>query len=291
MKVAVFWGCCIVAGQYGYEMSVREVFPKLDVELVDLREAVCCGDPVKSVNEFAASYLGARVLALARLTGAADLLIPCNRCHFTVSEAKKLVEENESAGQKIKSLLREEGLEFHSGVRVWHVIDFLHDLVGLKAVKSAVVKPLKEVKVASHVGCQLIRYADLGRADDAENPRKLDNLIEAAGAASVDYSEKLDCCGSHLSLSHPESALSLGGTKLKAVKSLGVDGLVVSCPECGLMFDSKQKEAESAVGSKLEVSVIYYTQLLGLAMGIDQKKLGLHLNQSPVDKLLSKISS
>ncbi len=291
MKVAVFWGCCIVAGQYGYEMSVREVFPKLDIELVDMREAVCCGDPVKSVNEFAASYLGARVLALAHLTGAIDLLIPCNRCHFTVSEAKKLVEDDELTGQKIKSLLREEGLEYRSGIRIWHVIDFLHDLVGLKAVKSAVVKPLKGMKVASHVGCQLIRYTDLGRADDAENPRKLDDLIEAVGAMSVDYSEKLDCCGSHLSLSHADSALSLGGTKLKAVKSLGVDGLVVSCPECGLMFDSKQKEAESAVGSKLEVPVIYYSQLLGLAMGINQNKLGLHLNQSPVDKLLSKISS
>lgn len=278
-----------MAGQYGYEMSVREVFPKLDVELVDLREAVCCGDPVKSINNFAANYLGARVLALAHLSGASDLLIPCNRCHFTVSEAKRLIENDGKTGRKIVSLLKEEGLEYDPKIRIWHVIDFLHDLVGLKTLKKTIVKPLKGMKVASHVGCQLIRYSGLGRADNAENPRKLDELTEAAGAASVDYSEKLDCCGSHLSLSHPDSALSLGGTKLKAVKSLGVDGLVVSCPECGLMFDSKQRDAESAVGSKLDVPVVYYTQLLGLAMGIDQRKLGLHLNQSPVDRLLSKI--
>jgi heterodisulfide reductase subunit B len=279
-----------VTGQYGYEMSVREVFPKLDVELVDLREVVCCGDPVKSVNEFAANYLGARVLALARLTGASDLLIPCNRCHFTVSEAKRLVEnDDEKTGRKIIGLLKEEELEYDPQIRIWHVVDFLHDLVGLKALKKTIVKPLNGVKVASHVGCQLIRYTDLGRADDAENPRKLDDLIKAVGAESVDYPEKLDCCGSHLSLSHPDSALSLGGTKLKAIKSLGVDGFVVSCPECGLMFDSKQKDAESAVGSKLDVPVVYYTQLLGLSMGLNKQKLGLHLNQSPIDQLLSKI--
>jgi heterodisulfide reductase subunit B len=289
LKVAVFWGCCIAAGQYGYEMSVREVFPKLDVELVDLREEVCCGDPVKSVNDFAANYLGARVLALAHLTGTSDLLVPCNRCHFTISEAKRLVDSDEQAGQKIRSLLKEEGLEYDSGIRFWHVIDFLHDFVGPKTVKQSVSKPLKGLRVASHVGCQLIRYSNLGRADDAENPRKLDELIESLGAESVDYSEKLDCCGSHLSLSHPDSALSLGGTKLKAVKALGVSGLVVSCPECGLMFDSKQKDAESAVAAKLGVPVVYFTQLLGLAMNLDRQRLGLHLNLSPVDELLSKI--
>jgi heterodisulfide reductase subunit B len=186
--------------------------------------------------------------------------------------------------------LKEEGLEFDSQIKIWHVIDFLRDLVGLKALKKTIAKSLKGMKLASHVGCQLIRYSDLGRADDAENPRKLDELIEAVGAESIDYSEKLDCCGSHLSLSHSDSALSLGGTKLKAVKSLGVDGLVVSCPECGLMFDSKQKDAESAVGSKLDIPVVYYTQLLGLAMGIDKQKLGLHLSQSPVDQLFTRIS-
>ena len=284
MKVAVFWGCCILANQYAYEMSVREVFPKFDVELVDLREAVCCGDPVKSVNDFAANYLGARVLALAGLTGLNDLLVPCNRCHFTVSEAKRVVEKDEKAGRKIVGLLKEEGLEYAPNVRIWHVIDFLHDYVGLTGVKKAVVKPLKGLKLASHVGCQLIRYSDLGRADDAENPQKLDELIRAVGAESVDYSEKLDCCGSHLTLSRPDSAFSLSGSKLKALQGLGVDGLVVSCPDCGIMFDSKQREAESVVGAKLTVPVVYYTQLLGLALNIEREKLGLHLNQSPVDQ-------
>ena len=291
MKTAVFWGCCILADQLGYEMSVRETFPKLDLELVDLREAVCCGDPVKSINSFAANYLGARVLALADQTGLHDLFIPCNRCHFTVSEAMHTMSQNQKAEQKIRQLLKEEELAYNPGIKVWHTIDLLHDCLGLEKVKKTVEKPLKGLKIASHVGCQIVRYTDLGRVDDAENPSKLDELIRALGAEVIDYAEKLDCCGSALMHSHPDSALSLAGSKLKALQALNVDALVVSCPDCGLMFDTRQKDTATIVGMKLNVPVLYYTQLLGIALGIEEKKLGLHLNQSPVDRLLAKISA
>jgi heterodisulfide reductase subunit B len=290
VKTAVFWGCCILTDQLGYEMSVRETFPRLGIELADLRESVCCGDPVKSVNDFAANYLGARVLALASQTGLHDLFVPCNRCHFTICEASNIIEQNQKAGQKIKELLKEEELEYNPDIKIWHTINLLHDHIGLEKVKKAVEKPLKNLKMASHVGCQIIRYSDLGRVDAAESPRKLDELIRALGAEAVDYAEKLDCCGSALMHSHPDSALSLSGCKLKALQALNVDGLIVSCPDCGLMFDARQKDTATIVGAKLNVPVLYYTQLLGLTLGIDEKKLGLHLNQSPIEDLLAKIS-
>jgi heterodisulfide reductase subunit B len=290
LKAAVFWGCRILTSQYAYEMSVREVFPRFKIDLVDLSETNCCGDPVKSVNDLAANYLAARVLALANKTGFADLLVPCNRCHFVLSEAKNVLEKHGKASKKISGVLKEEGLEYNANVRIWHVIDFLHDLVGLESVKKAVQKSLASLKLATHAGCQIIRYSDLKRVDDAENPRKLDELVNALGAETVDYTEKLDCCGANLMYSHPDSALSLAGTKLNAVHNLAVDGLVVSCPDCALMFDYKQKDAGTIVGAKLSLPVIYYTQLLGLALGIKREKLGLHLNQSPVDQILTKIS-
>jgi len=290
LKVAVFWGCRILTSQYAYEMSVREAFPKLNIELVDLSETNCCGDPVKSMKDLAANYLAARVLALANKTGLDNLLVPCNRCHFVISEAKNVLEKNERFSQKIIEVLKEEGLEYNPNVRIWHVIDFLHDFVGLDNVKKAVQKSLKGLKLATHVGCQIIRYSDLGRVDDAENPRKLDELVSALGAETVDYAEKLDCCGANLMYSHSDSALSLAGTKLSVLQNLGVDGLVVSCPDCGLMFDSKQKDAGTTVGAKLDLPVAYYTQLLGLSLGIEQEKLGLHLNQSPINQLLTKVS-
>jgi len=289
MKVAVFWGCCILTSQYSYEISVREVFPKLAIDLVDLHEENCCGDPVKSVNDFAATYLSVRILALANQTGLGNLLIPCNRCHFAISEAKKLMENDDRIHEKMTGLLKEEGLSYNPDIKIWHVIDLLHDMVGLKSLKKATAKQLKGLRLASHVGCQLIRYSDLGRPDDAELPSKLDELIAAVGAESIDYPEKLDCCGAALTRSHPDSALSLSGTKLKVLQTLNIDGLVVSCPECGIMFDTKQKDASSTVGAKLNMPIVYYTQLLGLAMGISLERLGLHLNQSPVEELLKKI--
>lgn len=289
MKMAVFWGCRILTSQYAYEMSVRQVFPKLGIKLVDLREATCCGDPVKSINVFAADYLAARALALANLTGLTDLLIPCNRCHFTISEAKNRMKINEQLRSKIGKLLNEEGLEYGPNIKIRHVIDLLHDVVGLEKIKETVKKPFKGLKLASHTGCQIIRYSDLGRVDDAENPRKLDELINVLGTETVDYSEKLDCCGAALTYSHQDAALSLAGSKIKALQGLNVDALMVCCPACQMMFDSGQKDAGTAVGAKLDFPVLYYTQLLGLALGIEAEKLGLHLNQSLVDKLLTKI--
>lgn len=289
MRMAVFWGCRILTSQYAYEMSVRQVFPELGVKLVDLREATCCGDPVKSINVFAADYLAARALALANLTGLTDLLIPCNPCHFTISEAKHRMEINEKLRLKIGELLKEESLEYNPNIRIWHVVDLLHDAVGLEKIKETVKKPFKDLKLASHTGCQLIRYSDLGRVDDAENPRKLDELINVLGAETVDYSEKLDCCGAALTYSHPDAALSLAGSKIKALQGLNIDALVVCCPACQMMFDSKQKDSGTAVGAKLDLPVLYYPQLLGLALGIEAEKLGLHLNQSPVSRLLTKI--
>ncbi len=291
MKTSVFWGCHMLTDQLGYEMSVRETFPELDVDLVDLRESICCGDPVKSINDFAANYLGARVLSLANQTGLHDLFIPCNRCHFTITEARKTMSQNQKTARRIKELLKEEELEYNSDIKVWHTIDLLHDYLGLEKIRKKIEKPLTGLKMASHVGCQIIRYSDLGRVDDAETPTKLDELIRSLGAETIDYNEKLDCCGSALVQSHPDSALSLAGSKLKALQALKVDGLVVSCPDCGLIFDTKQKETATIVGVNLRVPVLYYTQLLGLALGIEEKRLGLHLNQSPIDELLAKISA
>ncbi|MEM1589454.1 MAG: heterodisulfide reductase-related iron-sulfur binding cluster, partial [Candidatus Bathyarchaeia archaeon] len=128
MIVTVFWGCKILTSQYAYEMSIRRVLPELGAELVDLKEAHCCGDIVKSVNAFAAKYMAARVLALAEGTGLENLLVPCNRCHFTLSETQYLLKDDARLREKISTLLKDEQLEYPRNVRIWHIIDFLYDL-------------------------------------------------------------------------------------------------------------------------------------------------------------------
>jgi len=288
MKVMVYWGCVVPTLQYAYEMSVREVLPQLGVELVELDNASCCGTPVQSVNMFAAVYLAARNLAVAEKTGLNDLLVVCNGCHLSFSEALHFLNKDERLRQKINALLKEEGLHLSGSVKIWHTIDFLHDLVGEATIKNAVKKPLNQFKLASHYGCHILRPSTLRTVDDPENPRKLDELIEWVGAKSVSYPEKLDCCGAMLMLSHPDAAFTFSGLKMKAVQELGADAIVVACPSCQNMFDMRQKSAAATTGAKLNLPALYYMQLLGLAMGIQQEKLGLNLNRSPLEEFLQR---
>jgi len=280
MKVVVYWGCKIPTAQYAYEMSVRQVFPRFNIELVDIGGSACCGGPVRSIKTFAAMYLSTRNLALASQTGLDNLLVPCNECHFMLSEAKHQLDNDAEMRENMERLLGEEGLEYDPGIKIWHVVDLLHDSVNPATVKAKVKKPLKDLKFVVHPGCQLIRPSEIGRVDNAEKPKKLDALVEALGAETLDYSEKLDCCGAALLYSHEDAALSLSGSKLKTVKAYGVDGFVDTCPYCHTLYDTKQKEAVATVGGNISLPVFYYTQLLGLALGVKKKKLGLHLNQS-----------
>jgi heterodisulfide reductase subunit B len=274
--------------QYAYEMSVREVMPRLDVELMDLENASCCGTPVQSVNMVAAVYLAARNIAIAEKMGFTDLLAVCNGCHLSLFEAAHFLSHDEKLREQVNSLLKEEDLQYSGKVKIWHTIDFLYNKVGEDAVRKAVTHPLDGLKLAVHYGCHILRPSSIGTVDDPENPQKLDKLIEWLGAKSVPYPEKLDCCGSMLMLSHPDAAFTFTGLKLKVVQEVGVDALVDSCPSCQNMFDVRQKSAGATTGAKLSMPVVYYTQILGLAMGIPQEKLGLNLNRSPVDEFLQK---
>ena len=283
-KYTLYPGCVMQTEQYGYELSNREVFPLLGVELVDVENFSCCGEPVKSINQLLTLYLSARNLAIAEQQGF-DLFVPCSVCHFALSECKNILDNDGGMRSRVNEMLASEDLEYKGKVGVVHTVDLLYDHVGVKEIKKHVKKPLKGLKIASHYGCHLVRPSEIGRPVDSENPMKIEAVLEALGAETMDYAEKLDCCGGLLLVNLPESALTKTGQKLQAVEEHGFDGLVTVCPWCQRMFDSRQKKAGETVAAKLEVPVFYLTQLLGLAFGLDERKLGLDLNLSPVDKL------
>jgi len=161
----------------------------------------------------------------------------------------------------------------------------LHDIVGIEKIKKLVKKPLKDLKIATHYGCHLFRPSEIGRPVDSENPQKIENILEAIGGKPVEYPEKLDCCGGLLNANLPESALTKTGQKLQKVQEAGFDVFIDVCPWCHRQYDSKQTKAGETVAAKLNVPVLYFSQLLGFAFGISKDKLGFDLNQSPVDKL------
>ena len=285
MKKYVFYpGCIMPTEQYAYEMSIRETLPILGVELVDVEGFSFCGEPMKSVNQLMTLYLSARNLSIAQKEGL-DLFVPCPMCHLSLSECQRIIEKNEEIKDRINEMLSSEDLHYDGSINLVNIVDLLHDHVGINKIKNLVKKPLDNLKVATHYGCHLIRPSEVGRPVDSENPQKMEAVIKTLGAKPLDYAEKLDCCGAMIQANLPDSALTKTGQKLVAVKEQGFDVFVDVCPWCHRMFDSKQIKAGEIIASKLDVPVVYLTQLMGLAFGIDKKKLGMDLNLSPVDKV------
>ena len=285
MKKYVFYpGCIMLTEQYAYEMSIRETLPIIGVELVDVKGFSCCGEPMKSVNQLMTLYLSARNLSIVQKEGL-DLFAPCPMCHLSLSECQRIIENNGEIKDRINEMLSSEDLHYNGSINIVNIIDLLHDHIGINKIKNLVKKPLVNLKVATHYGCHLIRPSEVGRPVDSENPQKMEAVIKTLGAKPLDYAEKLDCCGAMIQANLPDSALTKTGQKLVAVKEQGFDVFVDVCPWCHRMFDSKQIKAGEIVATKLDVPVVYLTQLIGLAFGIDKKKLGMDLNLSPVDKV------
>jgi len=283
-KYAFYPGCVMPTEQYAYELSIRETFPLLDIELIDLEGFSCCGEPMKSVNQLMTLYLSARNLAIGEKQDL-DLFVPCPMCHLALSECKHVMENNAEMRDRINGMLLSEELQYKGSADIVNTVDLLHDHIGVEKIKKHVKKPLDGLKIATHYGCHLIRPSEIGRPVDSENPQKMEAVLKILGAEPLDYAEKLDCCGAPILANLPESALTKTGQKLQRVQEQGFDVFVDVCPWCHRMFDSKQVKAGETVASKLEVPVVYLTQLLGITFGVKKEKLGLDLNLSPVDKL------
>ena len=283
-KYALFPGCLMPTEQYAYELSIRHTLPLLGIDLVDVEGFSCCGEPMKSVNQLLTVYLSAWNLAIAEKHHL-DLFVPCAMCHLALTECQHILEHNPVTKERINSMLAAENLKYSQKRHLVHTVDLLRDEVGIEKIKEQVKKPFNGLRIAAHYGCHLIRPSEIGRPVDAENPQKIETILKALGAESVNYPEKLDCCGAPLLANLPESALTKTGQKLQAMQDQGIQVMVDVCPWCHKMFDSRQTKAGETVAAQLNIPVVYLTQLLGIAFGINHEKLGLDLNLSPVDKL------
>ncbi len=284
-KLGLYLGCLMQTEQYNYEISIRNVIPEFDIELVDLENTSCCGAPIRSINMLMQMYLAARNIAICEEKGL-DMYAPCPLGHLSLVETMNRLNSSRELREKIVEKLREkEGLEYKGDSRIFHTVDLLYDVIGLERIKERVEKPIKW-RIACHYGCHTIRYTGAGRPDEAEHPSKMGKIIKAIGGETWNYSEKLNCCGGPLMVTHREAALTKTGEKIKAVKDRGFDAIAIVCPYGGRMLDARQDKAASTIGEKLGVPVFYLTQLIGLAIGKKPSELGLNLNLSPVDRLI-----
>jgi heterodisulfide reductase subunit B len=278
MKYSYYPGCAQHGTSVDYRMSVEAVFSLLGIELEEIKNWNCCGAlhvPDRTVRV----ALSARTLASAK---GLDMATPCNLCYSNLMRASTALADN-ALRTKVNEALTE---KYDGNTKPKHLLEVIVKDLGLPKLAEKVRKPLK-IKAVPYYGCLLTRPEN--NFDSPENPKSLDSLISTLGAEPVKYYYKTKCCGGPLLLTNEDVALGLTKDLFVMAKETGADCMVVTCPMCHLMLDAKQKAVESKYNIKIDLPVIYFTQLMGLAMGLDPKELGLSKHFVPTDKLIAKI--
>jgi len=290
MKYALFLGCTIPVRSQNYEISARNVAKKLGMDLVDLEEFSCCGFPVKSTSTEAALAIAARNLAIAS-EKKLEICTLCNACTGVLTEANKHLTDNKELREKVNQDLKKIDKEFKPGVKIRHFDRVLYEDIGLEKINNEVSKNLKDLRVSVHYGCHYLRPKDIYDGfDDPENPKTLDKLIKATGANLIDYKDKLDCCGGAILAVQEQTALKMAKIKLDNVTANNVDALITQCPFCSIMYEDNRNKIETAFNVNFGgLPVLYYTQLLGLGLGLDKNELGFRLNKIKPTNLLEKL--
>jgi heterodisulfide reductase subunit B2 len=281
MKFALFLGCNIPARVQQYDLSARAVLAKLHVELTDIRQFACCGYPMRNTDQKTALLFSARNLALAQAEEL-DVLTFCQCCFGTLKKAAHLLASDRGLRDDVNAFLEKENLRYDGNTEVRHLLSLLHTDIGESAIKDALQSSFKDLKIAAHYGCHALRPSDIMQFDDPVAPSIVDKLVTLTGAKSVEWSQKLECCGAPVTGVNDDLAMRLTGAKLSNAKNAGADYICVACPWCQLQFDVVQKQMEAEGRSDADLPSILFPQLLGLAMGIPGEELGLALNKKDI---------
>jgi len=290
MNYALFLGCTIPIRAQNYEMSAREVAKKLGINFIDIPDFSCCGFPVKSSNAESSLVIAARNIAIAEKNGE-NICTLCNACTSVLSEANKELAENKQLKKKVNKELKKVGLEYKNGVTIKHFSRILYEDIGIDKIQENITEDqnLSSLSMSIHYGCHYLRPSELYDGfDDCEHPVSVENLVAMTGVAVVDYKNKLDCCGGAILGVEEDIALSMAKDKLDNITKNNVDALVTICPFCSIMYEDNQRKIESKFHVEYNLPVLYYPQVLGLALGIEPKSLGFRLNKIKAKKILEK---
>ena len=290
----LYSGCVASVKELGYEMSMRAVFKRLDIKLRQRDDFNCCMPAclVHSVDYKRGLALTSRNLAIAEEEDL-PLMSLCSSCFGNLSRAKYLLDHNADLKKDVNNLLGEVGREYKGKVRIEHVVTTLYKDYGPEGVKQLALKPLKGLRAAPFYGCHLFLPQRYSGFDDADFPEKLDRLIDATGAESVNYHEKTSCCigcGSFFGKVSDEAGLKLTEIILDDVKASGADAIVATCPFCIMQLEVGQLKLKESKGKEYGIPVIHYVDALGLAMGAKPEELGLELRRVDVAPLLKKLN-
>jgi succinate dehydrogenase / fumarate reductase cytochrome b subunit len=282
LRYALFTGCTARESTPELMSSTLAVAKKLGIELELLDEASCCGaSHLQDFDPFLSHVLNARNICYAEKKGL-EMVTICNTCQLNTAQTKAALDSDDELKARVNEKLAEVGLEYKGTSAIRHFQYALMEDFGLENLASKVQTPLSSFNVAPFDGCHNIRPSQLhGEANMNENPynpTSLEKIIDALEGKAVDYEDKNRCCGFHVELQAPKTANRLSGNALLGAKDGGADMVVTPCPLCQIRMDVQQHNVGKEMGRETAMPVLHLPQLIGLALGIENRELGLDRN-------------
>jgi heterodisulfide reductase subunit B len=265
-----FPGCSLDGTARDFHRSTLAVAARLGLDLPELRDWTCCGSTAAHGSDaLLADALPAKNLAAAE---GKTVAVACASCYGRLKAANHHIARDPAVRARVAEVV---GGDYDGRTPVMHLLEILSRDIGRARIAAAIRRPLAGLKVACYYGCLLVRPPEITRFDDAENPTLMDQLMEVAGATPVDWPHKTECCGASFSVTDADVVLELSNRILSMARAAGVDCIVTACPLCQLNLDMRQKDIEARFGTRYDLPVFYFTQLLGLAMGCTAGELSL----------------
>jgi heterodisulfide reductase subunit B len=272
-KYLYYPGCSVKGMSKDYETSALAVMKALGVKLVEIEDWNCCGATAYiTVNEMHSLVLSARNLAIAEQEGGEDIITVCPACYIVVNKTNISMNQYPQLKKKIQDALASAGIHKYSGsVKVRHILDVLSDDIGEEALRACVKTPLTGLKVAVYYGCQVTRpYATF---DDSEHPVKGDRLFSMLGADVINYPLNAKCCGSMVMTTDIDASIGLTKDLIQCAIDKGADCIVTMCPLCQANLELFQDNINKKYDTHYSFPVIYFSKLMGIALGLRPKEL------------------
>ncbi|MBX9659178.1 MAG: CoB--CoM heterodisulfide reductase iron-sulfur subunit B family protein [Nitrospiraceae bacterium] len=290
LRFALYPGCAAKGATPELYQSTMAIVGRLGIDVVELAASSCCGAGVVTEAEpDVALALNARNFAQAERLGL-DIMTICGTCQGVMAAANKRLKSEPGLLDRINRVLEPDGIAYRGTIQVKHLLWIIVREIGLRQLGAQVVKSLQGLRIAPFYGCYILRPSwDLG-FDDPENPTSLEQVIRALGGEAVAYAGRTKCCGFPIILEKEAVAMAMSGANMKEAKDQGADCMVTPCPLCHMSLDIYQDRAGQAVNTQLNLPILHLPQLLGLAMGIPAKELGLARHLITVDSIVRRIN-
>ncbi len=292
-RYILYPGCAMESSARAYYDSLKAITDIIGLDLQEIEDWNCCGATEYLGIKLTPAYaLISRNLALAaqQADGTRTVVAPCSACYLNLAKADYYMQEQPVLGQHVNEALAAGGLSYTPGsLDIRHLLDVLVYDVGLDTIKSKVVRPLTGLRVAPYLGCMVPRPDYEHRWSDHEYPVELDLLLNALGADVIEFPLKTECCGGHMTQISPDTAFELIRRLVSAADAHQADLMATLCPMCQMNLDAYQSETNKYFGTSYRMPVIFFTQLMGLAFGLEAKDLGFGLELVSARNALAKI--